>query len=301
MSASFTESNSSEQARFLQCGKRRLDLSYPQVMGVLNVTPDSFSDGGNLHDQKGLSIDRALFRVEQMLLEGAAIIDVGGESTRPGAAEVTLQQELNRVLPVVEAIESRFDTVISVDTSSPEVMLEAARLGAGIINDVRGLEREGAVSAAAKTELAVCLMHMQGQPRTMQNQPLYNDVVANVRDYLQERVAACTRAGVDQARLIVDPGFGFGKSVEHNLLLVNDLSDIIELGYPVLVGLSRKSLIGELTGREVNERQAGSLAFAVLAAERGASIIRVHDVAETIDVIKICRAVLQAGAARLEE
>ncbi len=261
-------------------------------MGVLNVTPDSFSDGGALHQDGKRSLDKALARVEQMLAEGAAIIDIGGESTRPGAEPVTLAEELDRVVPVVEAINQRFDTVISVDTSSPEVMQASAGAGAGMLNDVRALERPGALETAARTGLPICLMHMQGQPKTMQQSPDYKSVVSDVCGYLQSRAEACLAAGVDGSRLIMDPGFGFGKSVEHNLSLLNQLSLLVDLGYPVLVGLSRKSLIGKVLGRDVDQRLAGSLALAVLAAERGASIIRVHDVVETVDAIKLYSAVV---------
>lgn len=262
-------------------------------MGVLNVTPDSFSDGGDCHDSTGLNLDKALLRVERMLSEGAAIIDVGGESTRPGASPISPQQELDRVVPVVEAVASRFDTVISVDTSTPEVITHSARNGAGIINDVRALQRGGAIEAVVESGLPVCLMHMQGQPTTMQQQPGYTDVVAEVFHYLRARKDACIAAGIDKSQLIVDPGFGFGKAADHNLQLLENLPAVTELGCPVLVGLSRKSLIGQLTARPVEQRLAGSLALAVLAAERGASIIRVHDVAETVDAMKICKALKQ--------
>ena len=278
--------------RVLPCGARFLRLDTPQVMGVLNVTPDSFSDGGALHQHGKPSVDKALARVEQMLDEGAAIIDVGGESTRPGAEPVSLTEELDRVVPVVEAITQRFETIVSVDTSSPDVMLAAAAAGAGMLNDVRALERPGAIAAAAKTGLPVCLMHMQGQPKTMQQSPNYHSVVNEVSGYLQSRADACVAAGIDRSRLLIDPGFGFGKSVEHNLGLLNHLSVLVELDYPVLVGLSRKSLIGKVLGRDVDQRLAGSLALAVLAAERGASIIRVHDVAETVDAVSLYSAVI---------
>ncbi len=278
--------------RVLPCGARFLRLDTPQVMGVLNVTPDSFSDGGALHQHGKPSVDKALARVEQMLDEGAAIIDVGGESTRPGAEPVSLTEELDRVVPVVEAITQRFETIVSVDTSSPDVMLAAAAAGAGMLNDVRALERPGAIAAAAKTGLPVCLMHMQGQPKTMQQSPNYHSVVNEVSGYLQSRADACIAAGIDRSRLLIDPGFGFGKSVEHNLGLLNHLSVLVELDYPVLVGLSRKSLIGKVLGRDVDQRLAGSLALAVLAAERGASIIRVHDVAETVDAVSLYSAVI---------
>ncbi len=267
-------------------------LDTPQVMAVLNVTPDSFSDGGSLYQSGKRSLDRTLARVEQMLTEGASIIDVGGESTRPGAEPVALGEELDRVVPVVEAITQRFEAIISVDSSSPEVMHAAAEAGAGMLNDVRALERPGALEAAAKTGLPVCLMHMQGQPKTMQQSPGYHSVVKEVSNYLQSRLEACIAVGIDRSRLLMDPGFGFGKSVEHNLSLLNQLSVLVDLGYPVLVGLSRKSLIGKVLGRDVDQRLAGSLALAVLAAERGASIIRVHDVAETVDAMKLYAAVV---------
>ncbi len=277
--------------RLLQCGERRLNLSCPQIMGVLNVTPDSFSDGGVFYGDGRSDLDKALARVEQMLEQGAAIIDIGGESTRPGAEPVALQQEMDRVLPVVEAINCRFDTIVSIDTSSPELMLAAAAVGAGMLNDVRALERAGAVEAALQTGLPVCLMHMQGQPGSMQKGPEYQDVVADVAAYLTARVELCLQAGIDRSCILLDPGFGFGKTVEHNLTLLNRLSEIGGLGFPLLVGLSRKSLIGKVLGREVDERLAGSLALAVLAADRGASIIRVHDVMETADAVKLCQAV----------
>jgi len=280
--------------RVLQCGTRFLRLDTPQVMGVLNVTPDSFSDGGALYQAGKRNLDKTLARVEQMLAEGAAIIDVGGESTRPGAEPVPIAEELDRVVPVVEAINQRFETIVSVDTSSPEVMQAAAAAGAGMLNDVRALERRGALEAAAKTGLPVCLMHMQGQPKTMQQSPDYNSVVKEVSDYLQSRAEACMAAGIERSRLLMDPGFGFGKSVEHNLRLLNHLSILVDLGYPVLVGLSRKSLIGKVLGRDVDQRLAGSLALAVLAAERGASIIRVHDVVQTADAMKLYSAVVES-------
>ncbi|WP_369809123.1 dihydropteroate synthase [Oceanicoccus sp. KOV_DT_Chl] len=244
-----------------------------------------------MHQAGELNIDMALFRCEQMLQEGAAIIDVGGESTRPGAEPVGVQQELDRVLPIVNAIHKRFDTIISIDTSSPELMLEAAKVGAGLLNDVRALSRPGAIEAAAATGLPVCLMHMQGQPQTMQQQPDYGNVVREVIDYLLARVASCEQAGIERSQLILDPGFGFGKSVEHNLVLLNRLPQLVAQGMPVLVGLSRKSLIGKVLGREVDQRLAGSLALALLAAQRGASIIRVHDVQQTVDAISLWAAV----------
>ena len=278
-------------SRLLQCGNRELDLSAAKVMGVLNITPDSFSDGGLYLQADTLSLDKVLARVEQMLAEGAAIIDVGGESTRPGAEPVSGQREMDRVLPVVEAIADRFDTVISVDTSSPELMMAAATAGAGLINDVRALEREGAVTAAASTGLPVCLMHMQGQPADMQENPSYTDVVDEVAGYLSGRAGVCVKAGIPLSSILVDPGFGFGKTLEHNLRLLNRLPQLLDLGFPVLVGLSRKSLIGKVLGRDVDRRLAGSLSLAVIAAARGASIVRCHDVAETADALKMLECV----------
>lgn len=277
----------------LQCGERELALDSPVVMGVLNITPDSFSDGGSLHHNGRPDLDKILRRAEQLLIEGAGIIDVGGESTRPGADTVSVAEELDRVLPVVEAITQRFSTIVSIDTSSPELMQAASGCGAGMINDVRALERPGALIAAQQSGLAVCLMHMQGQPKTMQQAPGYGDVVREVIDYLEGRAATCVAAGIDHSLLVFDPGFGFGKTLQHNLVLLNRLQKMTVLGYPILVGLSRKSLIGQVLGRDVSQRLAGSLALAVLAAERGASIIRVHDVAETVDAIKLCEAVGQ--------
>lgn len=277
--------------RSLQCGERVLDLGHPHVMGILNVTPDSFSDGGRLHSGQRLDLSKALFRAEQMLAQGATIIDIGGESTRPGAAVVSAQEEMDRVLPVVRAINERLEAVISVDTSTPELMLLAAKSGAGMLNDVRALEREGAISAAEKTGLPICLMHMQGEPTTMQAKPQYRNVVDDVSAYLRSRVSACQIGGIGQERLLLDPGFGFGKSVVHNLALLNRLSELCILGCPLLVGLSRKSMIGAVLNREIDDRLAGSLSLAVLAVDRGASIVRVHDVRETVDAVRLVRAV----------
>lgn len=271
----------------LVCGKHTLDLSRAQVMGVLNTTPDSFSDGGSYYSDGALNLDVALQRAEQMVREGAAIIDIGGESTRPGAAPVTEEQELERVVPLVEAISANIDTVISVDTSTPVVMAEAAAAGAGMINDVRALERAGALEAAAATGLPVCLMHMQGQPQTMQKEPHYNDVVAEVGAYLMRRLHTCEAAGIPRSRIVFDPGFGFGKTDAHNLALLRELRSLAPPDIPLLAGLSRKSMIGRLLQREVDERLAGSLALAMLAAQRGAKILRVHDVAETVDVLSL--------------
>ncbi len=271
----------------LVCGQRTLDLSRPRIMGILNTTPDSFSDGGSYYGDRGLDLDLVLQRAEQMVRDGAAILDIGGESTRPGAAPVSETEELQRVVPVVEVIASRLDVVISVDTSTPAVMRESARVGAGMLNDVRALTRPGALEAAAATGLPVCLMHMQGQPGTMQVKPEYTDVVAEVRTYLDARLQACEQAGIAREKILYDPGFGFGKNDDHNLTLLRHLPELAPEGVPILVGMSRKSMIGRLLGREVDERLPGSLALAMLSAQRGAAIIRVHDVAATADVLKL--------------
>lgn len=270
----------------LPCGSRFLDLSRPQVMGILNVTPDSFSDGGRYGQR-----DAALRHAEAMLRAGATLIDVGGESTRPGARVVSPVEELERVAPVVEAIAAELDVIISVDTSTPAVMREAARLGAGLINDVRSLRRDGALDAAADSGLPVCLMHMRGEPTTMQLGPQYADVLTEVRDFLVERMAACATAGIAAERLLLDPGFGFAKTLEHNLRLFKHLDSLHELGRPLLVGVSRKSMIGKVLGHEVGERLYGSLALAALAITKGAHILRVHDVPETVDLVRMIAAV----------
>jgi dihydropteroate synthase len=270
----------------LPCGSRFLDLSRPQVMGILNVTPDSFSDGGRYGRR-----DAALRHAESMVMAGATLIDVGGESTRPGALQVSPTEELERVAPVVEAIAAELDVIISVDTSTPAVIRESARLGAGLINDVRSLRRDGALSAAADSGLPVCLMHMRGEPGTMQQHPEYVDVLIEVRDFLAERIAVCTSAGIAAERIILDPGFGFAKTVEHNLSLFKRLELLLDLGHPLLVGVSRKSMIGHVLGHEVAGRLFGSLALAALAVTKGAHILRVHDVAETVDVVRMIAAV----------
>jgi len=276
---------------FLNCGRHRLDLSFPRVMGVLNVTPDSFSDGG-----RHVALDDALRHAERMLAEGAAIIDVGGESTRPGAVPVAPQQELDRVAPVVEALVSELDALVSVDTSCPQVMRESAALGAGMLNDVRALEREGALAAACGTGLPVCLMHRQGEPRDMQQAPRYDVAIEEaVADYLAERVAVCEAGGLRRERLLIDPGFGFGKTVEHNLRLLNRLERLATLELPLLVGMSRKSMIGKVLARPVEERLPGGLALTALAVERGARILRVHDVAPSVDAVNMTWAVLKEG------
>ncbi|WP_193161529.1 dihydropteroate synthase [Microbulbifer hainanensis] len=271
----------------LECGRQTLDLVRPQVMGILNATPDSFSDGGSYYASGGLDLGLALARAEQMVSEGATIIDVGGESTRPGAAQVSEQEELDRVIPVVEAIRANLDVVISVDTSTPVVISASAEAGAGLINDVRALERPGALEAAAATNLPVCVMHMQGQPGSMQQAPNYDDVVAEVGAYLMARLRACEAAGIARERMIFDPGFGFGKNDEHNLALLRNLPKLAPSDIPLLVGMSRKSMVGRLLDRAVDERLPGSLALAMLAAQRGAKIVRVHDVAATVDVLRM--------------
>jgi len=265
---------------------RTLDMSQCHVMGVLNVTPDSFSDGGRFDRPQ-----QALAHARQMVEDGASFIDVGGESTRPGAKPVSLQQELDRVCPVVEAIAGELDVVISVDTSSPQVMIQTAALGAGLINDVRALTREGALLAAANTGLPVCLMHSQGEPDTMQNNPQYQDVCAQVSLFLAQRILAAQQAGIDSSRIMLDLGFGFGKSVEHNLQLLARAEQFTVLGYPLLLGLSRKSMLGAITGRNVEERLPASLAAATICAMKGASVVRVHDVRETVDVVKMAAAI----------
>lgn len=270
----------------LPCGSRFLDLSRPQVMGILNVTPDSFSDGGRYGQR-----DAALRHAEAMLRAGAALIDVGGESTRPGARAVSPVEELERVAPIVEAIAAELDVIISVDTSTPAVMREAARLGAGLINDVRSLQRDGALDAAFDSGLPVCLMHMRGEPTTMQDSPQYADVLVEVGDFLAERMSACAAVGIPAERILLDPGFGFAKTLEHNLSLFKHMDALHALGRPLLVGVSRKSMIGKVLGHEVGERLYGSLALAALALRKGAHILRVHDVAETVDVVRMIAAV----------
>lgn len=268
---------------------RSLDLTVTRVMGVVNVTPDSFSDGGRF-----INADAALEQAHRLISAGASILDVGGESTRPGATPVSVQLELDRVVPVIEALAQETEVLLSVDTSTPEVMREAARAGAHLINDVRALSREGALQAAMDTGLAVCLMHMQGQPGTMQMSPEYGDVVGEVERYLNERIAACEAAGLQRQQLLVDPGFGFGKTLGHNLSLLKHLDRFRRWGCPVLVGMSRKSMIGDVLGKPVDQRLYGSLAAAVAAAMNGASIVRVHDVAETADAIAVINALHQA-------
>lgn len=273
----------------LRCGARTLDLSTPQVMGVVNVTPDSFSDGGRY-----FSTAAAVEQGERLAQEGAAILDIGGESSRPGAQPVPVSQELARVLPVIEQLAARTQAVISVDTVKPEVMRQAVAAGAGLINDITALGAPGALEVAAASDAAVCLMHMQGEPRTMQHAPAYQDVVAEVRAFLAARLAACRAAGIGAARLCADPGIGFGKTLKHNLSLLAHLEELT-LGVPLAVGVSRKSLVGHLTGRASPERLPGSVALAVLAVVGGARIVRAHDVAATVDALAVTAAVRRAN------
>ena len=267
-----------------------LDCQRPLVMGILNITPDSFSDGGQLFSNAGPDMDKVLYRAEQLIREGADLLDIGGESTRPGAEPLEPAVELARIVPVVTALLDRFDTPLSVDTSTPQVMTAAAHEGAAMINDVRALRRPGAMAAAAATQLPVILMHMQGEPATMQHEPSYEDVVREVRQFLDERVASCLQAGIGRDRIIIDPGFGFGKNLTHNLALFRALPEFSAMGLPVTVGLSRKRMIGAITGRDTGDRVYGSTSLALLAAQKGVSIIRVHDVGATVDVLKILAA-----------
>lgn len=270
----------------LELKKERLDLSHPRVMGVLNRTPDSFSDGGAF-----VEFEVALAHARRMLQEGADFLDVGGESTRPGAAPVTVEEELARVLPLIERLAGEPGMRISVDTSKPEVMRAAVQAGAVMINDVYALRQPGALEATAESGAAVCLMHMQGEPRSMQKAPHYTDVTREVTEFLLERAEACLATGIPKARIVLDPGFGFGKTLEHNLTLLRDLPDLARYGYPVLVGLSRKSMLGTLLGgKPVEERLHASVAVATVAAMNGASILRVHDVGPTMDALKVTSA-----------
>lgn len=273
----------------LACRRAVLDLAEPAVMGVLNVTPDSFSEGGHPVDPA-----TAVARGRRLAAEGAAIVDVGGESTRPGAAPVPVAVEIDRVVPVIGRLAADLAVPVSVDTSKPEVMRAAVAAGAQMINDVRALTAPGALEAAAEAGAAVCLMHMQGEPATMQDDPSYGDVVAEVRDFLRARAAACVAAGIARERICIDPGIGFGKRVEHNLALLARLDELAGLGFPVLLGVSRKSLIGIITGRPAGSRLAGSVAFAALAVARGAAIVRAHDVAATLDAVKAAAALRRA-------
>ncbi|QUT02151.1 dihydropteroate synthase [Proteus terrae] len=273
----------------LMARRTELNLSTPQVMGILNVTPDSFSDGGT-HN----SLNDAVNHAAKLIAEGASIIDIGGESTRPGASDVSIDEELQRVVPVVEAIRQRFDVWISVDTSKAQVITESANAGASIINDIRSLQEPGALEAAVKTGLPVCIMHMQGDPKTMQQSPHYENVVMDVDRFLQENIQRFVDAGIEKNQIILDPGFGFGKNLEHNYQLLAHLSELHHFGLPILAGMSRKSMVGQLLNVPPQERVAGSVACAVIAAMQGAQIIRVHDVKETIDAMKVVQATLSA-------
>lgn len=284
-------------ATVLDCHGRPLTLDRPRVVGILNVTPDSFSDGGR-HNALDDAVAHGLAMVEQ----GADMLDIGGESTRPGAVDVSVDEELSRVIPVFEALAARTDKPLSIDTSKPEVMRAAVAAGAGMINDVYALRREGALDAAAALGVPVCLMHMQGEPRTMQEAPHYDDVVGEVHRFLTDRLFACELAGMDRRKVMVDPGFGFGKTLEHNLQLLRDLRRFADLGSGVYAGLSRKSMIGAITGRsEPRDRAAGSVAAALIAAQHGARLLRTHDVAATVDALAVWHAVDAQRPARRKE
>jgi dihydropteroate synthase len=264
----------------------KLDFSSPKIMGVLNVTPDSFSDGGAFN-----AADKAVERALALVSAGADIVDIGGESTRPGAATVSAQEEMDRVLPVVEALKKQGGIAVSVDTSTPEVMSAVLSLGVELINDVRAFQREGALEAVRDCDAHLCVMHMQGRPATMQERPQYQNVVDEVLDFLSGRLSVLREYGIADDQLLVDPGFGFGKTLEHNLSILRGLERFCDLGFPVLVGMSRKTMIGEILNKPVTERMYGSLAAALVALDRGASVLRVHDVAETADVVKVWKAV----------
>lgn len=270
---------------------KTLTLDRSHVMGILNVTPDSFSDGG-----KFTHLDAALKQAEKMVNAGVSFIDIGGESTRPGAPDVTLQQELDRVLPIIEAIHQRFDTWISIDTSKAVVMDEAVKAGADLINDVRALQEPNALEVAARASVPICLMHMQGQPRSMQSNPTYNDLFVDVSNFLEERILACQSVGIAKDKLILDPGFGFGKTLAHNYQLLAKLERFHQLGLPILAGMSRKSMIFKLLDVEPQQAISGSLACASIAAMKGAQIIRVHDFEQTMDIVKVCQATLEQAS-----
>ncbi|MBB3167556.1 dihydropteroate synthase [Simiduia aestuariiviva] len=276
-------------SQLVKFGGRELNLGQPHVMGIINITPDSFSDGGRFYTSN-LQLDRVVDEAAKMVAAGATFLDVGGESTRPGAASVTEQEELERVIPVIETLASRFPAIVSVDTSRANVMVAAAKAGATLINDVRALTEPGALAAAASVGLPVCLMHMQGNPQTMQAAPTYSDVVVDVQHFLRDRMQACIDAGIGSDSILLDPGFGFGKSLEHNLALFRALPEFSAIA-PVLVGVSRKTMVGAICDKPVDGRLAGSLGLALLAAQSGAAILRVHDVAETCDLLKVLRAV----------
>ncbi|WP_087023922.1 dihydropteroate synthase [Thaumasiovibrio subtropicus] len=271
----------------LRSRHKTLDLNRIHTMGIVNVTPDSFSDGGQFNH-----LDTALRHVEHMVEAGVSLVDIGGESTRPGAPDVQLEEELSRVIPIIEAIRSRFDCWISLDTSKAKVMEEGILAGADLINDVRALREPGALEVVAKAQVPACLMHMQGQPRDMQHSPSYDDLMLDVEHFLQERVDACAHVGIDKSKLLLDPGFGFGKTLEHNYQMLAQLDRFHQLGLPLLVGMSRKSMIFKLLDKKPADTLAGSLACAAIAAMKGAQIIRVHDVQETLDVMKVCQMTL---------
>ena len=277
-------------SRIFSCGKFQLDLSRPHIMGIVNVTPDSFSDGGKHH-----STERAIEHALRLIEEGADILDIGGESTRPGATPVSLEDELARVVPVIQQLAPQIGVPISIDTYKPEVMKAAIDAGADIVNDVGALQEPGALEAVANSHAGVCLMHMQGTPQTMQLDPQYSDVVAEVKDFLQSRMRAAVDAGIVAERIVLDPGFGFGKRTQHNIALLQALPSLSELGRPLLVGLSRKSVLGYLTGNDVHARLHASIAASVISAMKGAKIIRVHDVKATADALKIAAAVLSGN------
>lgn len=274
----------------LDCAGRPLDLSRPQVMGILNVTPDSFFDGGQFTTK-----DAALRRAIALAAQGAAIIDVGGESTRPGARHVSVAEEIDRILPIIEAIHAELPVPISIDTRKPQVMVAAVAAGAGFINDVMALREEGALEVAMAAKVPICLMHMQGEPGTMQQNPFYQSVVAEVKDFLAQRLLVCVNAGIARERLIIDPGLGFGKALQHNTALLGSLGEFTSLGYPLLIGISRKSMIGALLNNHADQRLYGSLALATLAVWQGASLIRAHDVAATVDAIRVCAAIRESA------
>lgn len=274
-------------AQLLRCADKTLQLDHPLVMGIVNITPDSFSDGGSFFDSS-----RAISHALKLVGEGAAILDIGGESTRPGAAEVSVQEELDRVIPVIEALAAEVAVPLSIDTSKPEVMTEALRKGAGLLNDVRALQEPGALEVAAESDVPVCLMHMQGEPRMMQDDPYYEDVIADIEAFFRQRIATCERAGIKRERILLDPGFGFGKTLEHNISLLAGLEKFQALGCPLLVGMSRKRMIGTLLGDvPTDQRVYGSVSAAVIAAMKGAAIIRVHDVRPTVEALKIVAAI----------
>ena len=274
---------------YFHCGRFQFDLSRPLVMGIVNVTPDSFSDGG-LH----LQHDAALIHAQQLIADGADIIDIGGESTRPGASPVSIQEELDRVMPIIEGLRAS-PVPISIDTCKPDVMQAAISAGAQMVNDINALQDAAAMKVAAESDVAVCLMHKQGNPQTMQQHPHYQDVVAEVSGFLRERIAAAQAAGIQRERIVIDPGFGFGKSLAHNLALLRELNKLTVHGVPVLAGLSRKSMLGALTGQDVTQRLAASVAAALIAVQRGANIVRVHDVRATLDAFRILSAVNNIG------